>query len=444
MIDQRKTRELYQRATRVIPYGVSSNFRYWGDDKTLVMQRGQGSHIWDPDGNEFIDYRLGFGPVILGHGHPLVVERVAQAIREGTSLAFTTPLEIQVAERMVSMCPGVEMLRFANSGTEATLHALRLARAYTGRDLIIKFEGHYHGAHDSLLFSTASADPRQLGHRTRPTPLPSSRGIPRAVHETVISLPFNDPEILERTARRQGHQVAAIILEPLMGNFASLEPTPGYLQLIRRLCDEHGMVMIMDEVKTGFRIAPGGAQEVYGVLPDLATYAKAIANGFPLAAFGGKREIMQALVPGQVTHVGTYNANITGIAAADATLAILAEGKVYATLRERGERLKQGISEILTEADLPHQVLGPPAMFGVLLTELDPVRDYRDYTHVDHQLYERVVYGLIQRGAIPEPDCREPWFLCAAHSQADIDKTLNALADAVNEAKAIPHRKAAY
>jgi glutamate-1-semialdehyde 2,1-aminomutase len=436
MIDQRKTRELYAKAKAVIPYGVSSNFRYWGDEKTLVMERGQGSHIWDPDGNEYIDYRLGFGPVILGHGHPAVVQRVAQVMAEGTSFAFTTPLEIQVAERIISMCPAVEMVRFANSGTEATMHALRLARAYTGRELILKFEGHYHGAHDYLLFSTASADPAKLGDRSSPIPLPSSRGIPRLIQETVISLPFNDPEVLEDTLRESGHQVAAIILEPLMGNFASVEPIPGYLELVRRLCDEYGIVMIMDEVKTGFRIASGGAQEVYGVHPDLATYAKSIANGFPLAAFGGRREIMQALVPGSVTHVGTYNANLTGIAAADATLAILAEGQVYATLRERGERLKQGISEILTEADLPHQVLGPPSMFGVLLTELEQVRDYRDFAQVDHQLYERLVYALIQRGSMPEPDCREPWFLSAAHSQADLDDTLNAIADAVKEAKA--------
>ncbi|HSR33777.1 MAG TPA: aminotransferase class III-fold pyridoxal phosphate-dependent enzyme, partial [Anaerolineae bacterium] len=275
-----KNDRFFERADRVLPFGVTSNFRYWGEGENIGVARAQGTYIWDFDGNRYINYRLGFGPVILGHGHPVVVERVAEAIKNGTVYALTHELEVKVAERIVEMCPGVEKVRFANSGGEATMHALRIARSHTGREKIIKFEGQYHGMHDYVLFSTASSQLGALGHRRSPIPAPTSSGIPKAIHSLVISLPYNDFEMLDRTVRQAWGDVAAIIVEPILGNLSGIMPEPGWLELIRELCDEYGIVMVVDEVKTGFRVAPGGAQQYFGVHGDLVTYAKAMGNGF--------------------------------------------------------------------------------------------------------------------------------------------------------------------
>jgi glutamate-1-semialdehyde 2,1-aminomutase len=430
-----KTKAFFEKATHVMPYGVSSNYRYWGPEETPVIARGAGSHVFDLDGNELIDYRLGFGPIILGHGYPPVVERVTEAIQEGTIFAATHPWEVRVAEKMRQMCPCVELVRFANSGSEATMHALRVARAYTGREKIIKFEGQYHGMYDYMLFSTASSQSKALGHRRNPIPQVHSSGIPKVIQQLVIPLPFNDFEILEETVERAWSDVAAIIVEPILGNAAGIEPRPGWLELIRQLCDKYGMVMIMDEVKTGFRIAAGGAQEVYGVVPDLACYAKAMANGFPIAAFGGKQEFMEMVVPGQVFHGGTYCGNVAGTAAADATLEILQDPAIFETIGARGKRLQEGIDHILTAADIPHVIAGPPAMFGVLLTEDPEPKEFRDYAKADNDFYEEIITVLIENGAMPEPDAREPWFLCYSHSEEDIDDTLTYFEDAVKRVK---------
>ncbi len=433
--DRPNTMKWFRRAAEVMPYGVSSNFRYWGEDYPMIVTRAEGAYLFDPDGKRYIDYRLGFGPIILGHGYPAVVDRVAEAIREGTIFAFTHLWEVRVAEKMKKMCPGLDLVRFANSGTEATMHALRLARAHTGREKIIKFEGAYHGMYDYMLFSTASSVPKALGHRRSSIPTPTSSGIPRCLHDLVITLPYNDPEILEETVERTWFEVAAIILEPVLGNCAGIEPRPGYLELIRQLCDRYKIVMIMDEVKTGFRIAQGGAQEVYGVIPDLATYAKAMGNGFPIAAFGGKRQIMSTLVPGQVAHGGTYCGNVVGTAAADATLDILQDRTVFQTIEQRGRRLQAGIKDILTTAGIPHVMVGPPAMFGFILTEQEDPRDFRDWATGDNKLYEQLMMALAESGAIPDPDSREPWFLCYSHSERDIDDTLTYFEDAVKKVK---------
>ena len=270
-----------------MPLGVNSNFRYWGDDLTPYVQKGKGAYLWDVDGNRYIDYRLAFGPIILGHAYAEVDARVQEEIQKGSLFAMTSELEISLAEKIVAMCPAVEMVRLACSGTEATMHALRVARAYTGREKVIKFEGKYHGFHDYLLFSTY-APVGVYGNRHSPVPIPSSSGIPKCLHELIITLPFNDFEVLEQTLRRVGHEVAAIIAEPCMGNCAGIEPVPGFLEFIRAKCNEYGMVFILDEVKTGFRVARGGAQELYGIIPDLATYAKSLGNGYPIAALGGR------------------------------------------------------------------------------------------------------------------------------------------------------------
>lgn len=430
-----KTQELFDRAKHVMPWGVSSNFRYWGDRQTPVIVRGQGAHIYDADGNRYIDYRLAFGPVVLGHGDRRVLDRVTEAAAQGTLYAHTHPYEISVAERLTRMCPGVEMVRFANSGAEATMHALRVARAHTGREKIVKFEGAYHGSYDYVLFSTATATAGSLGARRSPIPVVMSSGIPRALHDLIVVLPYNDFDALERTVKAGWGDLAGIIVEPIAGNHASVMPEPGWLELIRKLCDEHGIVMIMDEVKTGFRIAKGGATEYFGVKGDLMTYAKSIANGFPMAAIGGSREVMMTIEPGDTAHAGTYCGNVVGTAAADATLEIIETTDALDTIAKRGQRLKEGIGEVLSEAGIDHVVLGPPQMPSFVLGTSTPPKDYRAVMDTDLHLYEKVAGAMRDRGVEYEPDPREPWFLCEAHSEADVDETLNALNDAVKEAK---------
>jgi glutamate-1-semialdehyde 2,1-aminomutase len=429
-----ETRALFQKASQFIPNGVNSNFRYWGDEYTLVVTKGEGAYIWDADGNRYIDYRLGFGPIILGHAYPRVVERVVEAIRGGTVFAWTTPLEVKVAERVVRMT-GVEKVRLANSGTEATMHALRIARGYTGRERFIKFEGQYHGLHDYVLFSTAGAPAGALGSRRNPINVQSSSGIPEGIRQYVINLPFNDFEMLERTVEARWHELAAIMVEPLLGNAASVMPQPGWLEKLRELCDRYGIVLIFDEVKTGFRIANGGAQEYFGVKADLVTYAKSMGNGFPVAAVGGTDEVMGVVGYGGVGHGGTYCGNVVATAAADATLEILENEPVIKTINDYGRLLREGISEILTRAAIPHYVTGPPSMFSLLLGISEEPKDYRDYCKGDDTLYEKIAMELIDRGVLPDNDGREPWFLCFSHNEEVIADTLTVFEDAVKAVK---------
>jgi glutamate-1-semialdehyde 2,1-aminomutase len=417
-----------------MPWGVSSNFRYWGPE-TPVISRGQGAYIWDVDGNKFIDYRLAFGPIILGHADPRVNRRVHETIDHGTLFAHTHVLEVEVAERVVRMCPGVDKVRFTNSGTEATMHALRIARAYTNREKVIKFEGDYHGFHDYLLFSTAYTAKGALGSRRSPLPVRNSSGIPAGLQDYIIILPFNDFELLETTVRGRWGEIAAIIVEPIAANMTSINPMPGWLELIRSLCDEFGIVMIMDEVKTGFRIARGGANEFFGVHGDLMTYAKSLANGYPLAAIGGKREVMDVIEPGNVAQGGTYCGNTVGAAAAAATLEILETTDALACIHERGRRLMIGIDDVLIRAGEPHIMVGHPAMFSFILGISEPPREFRDVLNLDETRYEQLHALMRRRGIEYELDAKEPWFVCEALTEGDIDETLNALEDAVSELK---------
>jgi glutamate-1-semialdehyde 2,1-aminomutase len=421
---------VFERAANVIPRGVSSNFRYWGDHSTIIASRAEGAYLWDVDGNRYIDYRLGFGPVILGHAHQEVNDYVREALKDGTVYAFTTEREVRVAEKIAEMCPCVEMVRFANSGAEATMHAIRVARAYTGREKVLKFEGQYHGMYDYVLWSTY-ADLSAMGSRRSPIPVAASSGIPSAIRDLIITLPFNDFEALERTVQQCWFDTACIIVEPMLGNAASIEPQPGYLEHIRKLCDEFGIVFILDEVKTGFRVAPGGAQELYDIQPDLATYAKSMGNGYPVAAFGGKREIMDIVGKG-VAHGGTYSSNSVGMAAAEKTLEILSTTNVLAEIAEFGKKLQKGINDIMEEHSISHVFSGHPSMFGILFSENKP-KDYREWATTNHQLYERIIQALIRRGAMPDPDSREPWFISHAHSEQDAADTLTAFNEAVEE-----------
>ena len=423
-----KTKDFYKRACDVFPYGVNSNFRYWGDDDTIVISRAQGPYMWDADGNRYTDYRLAFGPIILGHAHEPVVNAVSEAIKNGSQFAFTNTLEVEAGER-VKRLTGIDKLRFANSGTEATMHAIRVARAHTGRDKIIKFEGSYHGAHDYVLFSTANTPIETLGSKRSPNAVSVSSGIPRAMADYLIMSPYNDIERIEEIVAQSWHEAAAIIVEPVLGNVAGILPKPGFLEKLRELCDIYGIVLIFDEVKTGFRLANGGAQEYFNVKADLVTYAKALGNGFPVAAFGGKEEVMMTIEPGKMIHTGTFNANAVGMAAVVATLDILEKEPVIDKIFELGTKLSNGIDGILTRAGVPHVMTGVAPMFGFGLgIEADPY-DVRDYETADGMLYEHFAFELVKRGVMPELDGKEPWFMCLAHDDEVVNETLTIAED---------------
>jgi glutamate-1-semialdehyde 2,1-aminomutase len=427
-----KSRALQHEAKGLIPLGVNSNFRYWGEGITPYVQKAKGGYLWDVDGNRFIDYRLAFGPIILGHAYEEVDAKVHEEIDKGVLFAMTGELEVKVMEKIIAMCPALDMARLACSGTEATMHALRVARAYTGREKVIKFEGMYHGFQDYTLFSTY-APPEAYGNYRSPISVPSSSGIPRALNELIITLPFNDQEVLEKTLRSIGYQVAAIIAEPCMGNCGAILPMPGFLQFIRQKCTEYGIVFILDEVKTGFRIANGGAQEYYGIDPDMSTYAKALGNGYPIAAFGGKRSIMEIIGRG-VAQGGTFNNNKPGVAAAYATLSILQTQPILKTIAQRGQRLMDGLQKIFRDAEIPIFMNGYPSMFSFAVG-LDRVANQREWNESEKDYYLRLIEAAIERGVMPDHDPREPWFLCYMHGEPEIDETLNVMQDVITKVK---------
>ena len=430
---RKKSQPIFNRALNVLVKGVSSNFRFLGENETPIISRGKGARIWDADGNEFIDYRLGWGPIILGHADERVNQAVAEHLENGTTFAATTELEVMAAEKLVNMIPGMEKLRFTNTGTEATMHALRTARGYTNKEKFIKFEGQYHGAHDYVLFSTASSPISAMGARTSPIPVQVGSGIPDKIRDYVYCLPFNDFDAVEQCVRDHHGDVAAMFVEPCLGNIAGIEPKDGFLAHLKTLCNEYNIVLVFDEVKTGFRLANGGAREAYGVIPDISTYAKSLGNGFPVAAFGGKEEVMDVIGGGSVTHAGTFGANGVSMAAANAVLDILFESPVLENLAEKGKRLKAGLDQVLTDADVPHQMSGHPNIQGFLITE-KPVNEVRDLAYSDDDMYESIMNNMYDRGVWAENDPREPWFLCAAHSDEIIDETLNKFQESVQAA----------
>jgi glutamate-1-semialdehyde 2,1-aminomutase len=407
---------MYRRASRTMPGGTDSNFRAWGED-TIYVDRGQGSHVWDIDGNEFIDLRMGYGPVILGHGDPRVDDHVNERMRRGVSFSLTSEDEVRAMELLCELTGWVEMARMTVSGTEATMHAMRIARAFTGRDKIVKFEGQYHGVHDYALISVAPDDMAELGDAENPVRLTWGRGIPEPVAETIIPARYNDVDRLRRLFEREGHDIAAIIVEPVLGNAQGILPKPGFHQAMRALTEEFGILVIFDEVKTGFRFARGGAAEYFGIRPDLATFAKAMGNGYPAAAFGGRREIMEVL-PDKVSHGGTYAGNRVAAAAASKTLEIIRDTPVLETVRATGETIQAGLRQVIEARGLPYQLTGHPSMFGIMFTENVP-SEYRDWADTDHDLYDAIAVDMMTRGAMPEPDSREPWFICEAHATGD-------------------------
>lgn len=426
-----KNKAFHHRALKVMPLGTNSNFRYAGE-KTFYADHAKGSHIWDVDGNEYIDYKGAFGPIILGHAYDEVDKKVIEAISLGVTYASCTEGEIELAEKVCSMVPCIEKLRLCSSGSEATMHSLRVARAFTGREKFIKFEGQYHGVHDNVLFSMYADPASTYGLRHAPIPVLESAGVPRAMKDLVITLPYNDPEALEFVLKRCWFEVAAIMIEPILGNCAGVEPEPGFLEIVRKLCDQYGIVLIFDEVKTGFRVSRGGAQELYGVTPDMSTFGKAIANGYVLAAFGGKTQVMDVLCPGGVEHAGTHNGHRIAVTAANATLDILRSQPVLETIRKRGLRLKEGAQKIFDQYGAPITTLGQGAMWGWAAMKEKPIGQ-REYQVSDRAYLHRLASELVERGISVARETREPWFMNYSHTDTDIDHTLNILEDVVKQ-----------
>ena len=429
---RQRQQALYKRALETMPGGTDSNFRAWGDD-TVYIDRGEGGRIWDMDGNEFIDLRMGYGPVILGHGDARVDDYVNERMRKGVSFSLTSEDEIEAMELIKQMTGWVGKARMTVSGTEATMHAMRVARGYTGRTKIVKFEGQYHGVHDYALISVTPNDMAELGDEDNPVGLAWGRGIPEQVAKTVVPARFNRIDVLRRIFERDSDDIAAVIVEPILGNAQAILPREGFHQEMRALTKEFGSLLIFDEVKTGFRIAKGGAAEYFGVTPDLVTYAKAIGNGYPAACFAGSDEVMSVL-PDKVSHGGTYAGNRVAAAAAVATLRILRDTPALATIHSVGREVQAGLSEVISERGLPYVFTGHPAMFGIMFTEQAP-NEYRDWASSDHDLYDAVALGMHARGAMPEPDSREPWFFCEAHGREDVvDRIVTSFAESLEAA----------
>jgi glutamate-1-semialdehyde 2,1-aminomutase len=424
--------EMYRRAIRTLPGGADSNFRTWGED-TVYVDRGKGGRVWDIDGNEYIDLRMGYGPVLLGHGDARVDDYVNERMRRGVSFSLTSEDEVQAIELLCELTGWVDMARLTVSGTEATMHAMRVARAYTGRNKIVKFEGQYHGVHDYALISVTPDDMSQLGDAENPVRLAWGRGIPEAVADTIVPARYNNIEQLRQLFERQGEDIAAIIVEPVLGNAQGIMPQPGFHESMRALTQEFGILLIFDEVKTGFRFARGGAAEYFGITPDLATYAKAMGNGYPAAAFGGRREVMSVL-PDKVSHGGTYAGNRVAAAAAVKTLSIIRDTDALETIHATGRRIQDGLKEVLNGKGLPYIFTGHPSMFGIMFTDTPPT-EYRDWARSDHDLYDAIAVGMMARGAMPEPDSREPWFICEAHSKDDsVDRVVSIFEESLESA----------
>lgn len=429
-----KSLQLFQESLKLLPAGTSSNARLWKTacpvytPCSIFIDRAKGSHIWDVDNNEYIDYRLGYGPIILGHGYKKVYRAVHKADKLGVVYALGNKREVDVVKRMKAMVPGVDMVRFSNSGTEATMSAIRIARGYTKKNKIIKFEGHFHGTHDYLLFST---DPPYTAPKK---PYPMSWGIPKSLSKLVLVEEWNNGEAIERTVKKHHKDVAAIITEPIMGNAAAIMPRDGYLKHLQELCERYDILLIFDEVKTGFRVAPGGAQEYFKVKPHLSTFAKSLGNGYPIAAVGGKEDIMEIVGPGKVVHGGTYSGNAIALTAAAATMKELCDENVYAHLDWFGKKLMKGIADCFDDHKLDYVIQGHPAMFQFLFTHRDRIHNYRDLAACDFNLYAKLHYELLKRGIMIDEDNGEVMFTSYSHSKHDLDATIAAFRDAIHDA----------
>ena len=419
----------FKKAVQRLPLGVSSNFRYWGEDKTIYVDHGKGGRITDIDGNEYVDYRMGYGPGILGYADPRVDKAAVAGMAKGGVFALSTELEYEVAKRISKMVPAAELVRFSNSGTEAVMAALRIARAYSGKDSHIIVEGGYHGLFDSVLWYSDIEDWDQ--NDGDPPIRPDSKGVPQILKRLTHFTPLNDANYLEDLLKRNHKNIGAFLIEPIMGNCCSISADAEYVHAARELCRKYDVIMIVDEVKTGFRVARGGVQELLGFKADLCTFAKAMGNGYPISVVAGREDIMRIVGDG-VAHGGTYTCHSVSLAAADKTLEILDETDALETIAAYGSALQTGMSGVLQARDIPHVFVGHPAMGGLFFNETAP-RNYRDWLHSDYAFYDALAPELHELGVLCEPDSREPWFVCEAHSKDDsLKRTLVAFEQAVD------------
>jgi glutamate-1-semialdehyde 2,1-aminomutase len=404
----------FQRAVKRLPLGVASNFRYWGEERTIYVKSGVGARITDLDDNTYVDYRLGYGPAILGYAHPEVDQAAREGMAVGGVFALSTERELTVADRISKMVPAAELVRFSNSGTEAVMAGLRL-------------EGGYHGLFDAAMWFTPMDKWSQVGD---PEVRPYSEGVPISTRSFAHFVQANDANQLEDVFRRHAHRIACLLIEPIMGNCLGIAAEPQYLQAARELCDKHGVVLLIDEVKTGFRVARGGVQELYGVKADLCTFAKAVANGYPISVLAGREEVMRKIGKG-VAHGGTYTAHSISLAAAEKTLQILDETDALERICDYGTRLRSGMRAVLGARGIAHSFVGHPSMSGLYFAH-EPPRNYRAWKSSDYSFYDAMAQVLHDEGVLCEPDSREPWFVSAAHDASCLADTLKAFEIAVD------------
>lgn len=416
-----KSEQLFQQAQQVIPGGVNSPVRAFQavGGTPLFIDHAEGAYIYDADGKRYIDYVQSWGPMILGHNHPAIRNAVIERAQKGLSFGAPTEIETELAARICDIMPDMDLVRFVSSGTEATMSAIRLARGYTGRDKIVKFEGCYHGHSDSLLVKAGSGA-LTLG-------VPTSPGVPASLAEHTITLTYNDLDNVKQAFAAAGEQIACIIVEPVAGNMNCVPPVTGFLQGLREICDQFGTVLIMDEVMTGFRLGLQGAQGYYGITPDLTTLGKVIGGGMPVGAFGGKREIMQQIAPlGPVYQAGTLSGNPVAMAAGLACLNEISKPGFYEPVFKRTTRLADGLDELASIADIAFSTNHVGSMVGGFFTDTHPVTNFQQVIASDTTRFNRFFHGMLEQGVYLAPACYETGFMSAAHTDEDIDETLAA------------------
>lgn len=425
-LNLRNGQRLWERACQVLPGGVSSNVKMGEQPHPLFFVRAEGSRLFDCDGNVYIDYTCGYGPVVLGHANPAVVAALQRAATQGFVYGGQHEGEVRLAERLVEAVPCFEMVRYNSTGSEAVAAAVRLARAYTGRAKIVRFAGHYHGWFDEQLVSTHPAPDDDAVAR-----LESVGQVPSAADHLIVA-PWNNTVALERLFDEHAREIAGVLMEPIMCNSGVIMPSEGYLERARALCSQHDAVLIFDEVITGLRVHLGGAQALLGVIPDVAVFGKAMANGFPLSCLGGRRDIMEMIASGGVVHAGTFNGNPLGVAAALATLDELERdgGAAYRRLTTTGQRLMRGIREVATARGIPVLLQGPGPVFYMWFTDAPSVTDYRSSARVSRESYHRFSAALLASGVRVIPGGR--WYVTCSHTEEDVDRTIEAVGAALD------------